>query len=56
MIEFSQQAHQAYERGQSLAELGGRGTEPTEHMVTETLIRSMYRYYLEVMRGEHAAM
>jgi salicylate 5-hydroxylase large subunit len=56
VIEFSQQAHQAYERGQSLAELGGRGTGPTEHMVTETLIRSMYRYYLEVMRGEHAAV
>jgi salicylate 5-hydroxylase large subunit len=29
----------------SLAELGGHGTEQTEHMVTETLIRSMYRYY-----------
>jgi salicylate 5-hydroxylase large subunit len=49
VIEFSQQAHRAYSQGESLAELGGRGTEATEHMVTETLIRSMYRYYREVM-------
>jgi len=49
VIEFSQQAHRAYAQGESLAELGGHGTEPTEHMVTETLIRSMYRYYREVM-------
>jgi salicylate 5-hydroxylase large subunit len=51
VIEFSQQSHEAYERAQSLAELGGRGTGPAEHMITETLIRSMYRYYLEAMRG-----
>jgi salicylate 5-hydroxylase large subunit len=45
VIEFSQQAHRGYSRTMSLAELGGHGTEQTEHMVTETLIRSMYRYY-----------
>jgi salicylate 5-hydroxylase large subunit len=49
VIEFSQQAHRAYTDGESLAELGGYGTEPTEHMVTETLIRSMYKYYREAM-------
>lgn len=49
VIEFSQQAHRAYDHGESLAELGGHGTEPTEHMVTETLIRSMYKYYREAM-------
>jgi salicylate 5-hydroxylase large subunit len=49
VIEFSQQAHRAYAHGESLAELGGHGTEPTEHMVTETLIRSMYKYYREAM-------
>jgi len=49
VIEFSQQAHRAYADGESLAELGGHGTEPTEHMVTETLIRSMYKYYREAM-------
>ena len=50
VIEFSQQAHRAYADRDSLAELGGRDTEPAEHMVTETLIRSMYRYYREVMK------
>jgi salicylate 5-hydroxylase large subunit len=50
VIEFSQQAHRAFGHGEVLAELGGHGTEPTEHMVTETLIRSMYRYYQEAMQ------
>jgi salicylate 5-hydroxylase large subunit len=49
VIEFSQQAHRAYSHGESLAELGGHGTEQTEHMVTETLIRSMYKYYRQAM-------
>jgi salicylate 5-hydroxylase large subunit len=56
VIEFSQQAHAAYEHGECLVELGGRESEgAVEHMVTETLIRSMYRYYREAMRREHAA-
>jgi salicylate 5-hydroxylase large subunit len=49
VIEFSQHAHHGYPDRESLAELGGRETEPAEHMVTETLIRSMYKYYQEVM-------
>ncbi len=50
VIEFSQQSHATYSGGECLAELGGRDCEPTEHMVTETLIRSMYQYYQSVMR------
>ena len=30
-------------------EMGGRGIENTEHMVTEVAIRAFYRYYREVM-------
>jgi salicylate 5-hydroxylase large subunit len=35
--------------GETLCELGGTGTGGTEHMVTETLIRSMYAYWRKVM-------
>jgi salicylate 5-hydroxylase large subunit len=37
------------EDGSTLCELGGTGTGGTEHMVTETLIRSMYAYWRKVM-------
>ena len=33
------------------AELGGREVGDTDHMVTETLIRGMYRYWREVMQA-----
>lgn len=50
VIEFSQQGFRQWgEGGSTLCELGGTGTEPTEHMVTETLIRSMYAYWRKVM-------
>jgi salicylate 5-hydroxylase large subunit len=50
VIEFSQSGFkQAGEAGSTLCELGGTGTEGTEHMVTETLIRSMYTYWRKVM-------
>ena len=50
VIEFSQSGFkQAGDAGTTLCELGGTGTEGTEHMVTETLIRSMYRYWRKVM-------
>jgi salicylate 5-hydroxylase large subunit len=50
VIAFSQQGFEQWgEGGETLCELGGRGTEPTEHMVTETLIRSMYAYWRKVM-------
>lgn len=49
VIEFSQQAFESRPGGHALAELGGHGVEDTEHMVTETLIRGMWRYWREVM-------
>ncbi len=54
VIEFSQDGFRQAGEGQSdkfstLCELGGTGTEMTEHMVTETLIRSMYAYWKKVM-------
>lgn len=50
VIEFSQAGFAQWgESGETLCELGGTGTEMTEHMVTETLIRSMYGYWKRVM-------
>jgi salicylate 5-hydroxylase large subunit len=50
VIEFSQAGFAQWgETGETLCELGGTGTEMTEHMVTETLIRSMYAYWKKVM-------
>ncbi len=49
VIEFSQQSFESRPDHRTLAELGGHGIEDTEHMVTETLIRGMYRYWREVM-------
>ncbi|WBY02743.1 aromatic ring-hydroxylating dioxygenase subunit alpha [Ramlibacter tataouinensis] len=50
VIEFSQDGFcQWGEDGRTLCELGGTGTGGTEHMVTETLIRSMYAYWRKVM-------
>lgn len=54
VIEFSQGGFAQWrsggdDTGHTLCELGGTGTEGTEHMVTETLIRSMYAYWKKVM-------
>jgi salicylate 5-hydroxylase large subunit len=50
VIAFSQDGFRQWgEGGSTLCELGGTDTEPTEHMVTETLIRSMYAYWRKVM-------
>jgi salicylate 5-hydroxylase large subunit len=50
VIEFSQDGFRQWgESGSTLCELGGTGTGGTEHMVTETLIRSMYAYWKKVM-------
>jgi salicylate 5-hydroxylase large subunit len=51
VIEFSQQAFESKPFHRTLAELGGRDVGDTEHMVTETLIRGMYRYWREVMEA-----
>ena len=51
VIEFSQAGFdQAGDSGATLCELGGTGTGMAEHMVTETLIRSMYAYWKKVMQ------
>lgn len=51
VIEFSQQAFESKPFHRAVAELGGREVGDTEHMVTETLIRGMYRYWREVMQA-----
>ena len=46
VIEFSQAGFQQFGAdAATLCELGGRDVAPTEHMVTETLIRGMYGYW-----------
>jgi salicylate 5-hydroxylase large subunit len=49
VIEFSQESFESKPFHRTVAELGGHGVENTEHMVTETLIRGMYRYWRDVM-------
>jgi salicylate 5-hydroxylase large subunit len=51
VIEFSQQAFESKPFHRTLAEMGGLDTENTEHMVSETLIRGMYRYWRRVMEA-----
>jgi salicylate 5-hydroxylase large subunit len=51
VIEFSQQSFESKPFHRTLAELGGREVGDTDHMVTETLIRGMYRYWREVMEA-----
>jgi salicylate 5-hydroxylase large subunit len=51
VIEFSQQAFESKPQHRALAELGGHGVNDTDHMVTETLIRGMYRYWRTVMEA-----
>jgi salicylate 5-hydroxylase large subunit len=50
VIEFSQRAFEST-NSQAIAEMGGREVGDTEHMVTETLIRGMYRYWRTVMEA-----
>ncbi len=49
VIEFSQHSFESKTEHRTLAELGGRTVEETDHMVTETLIRGMYEYWRKVM-------
>ena len=51
VIELSQQGFEQKPFHRTLAELGGTEVGDTEHMVTETLIRGMYRYWREVMEA-----
>jgi salicylate 5-hydroxylase large subunit len=49
VIEMSQDGFMQDQEFSTLCELGGTAVENTGHMVTETLIRGMYRYWREVM-------
>ncbi|OWT62165.1 aromatic ring-hydroxylating dioxygenase subunit alpha [Candidimonas nitroreducens] len=49
VIEFSQEGFRQKPEHRTIAELGGRSVENTDHMVTETLIRGMYAYWRKVM-------
>ena len=51
VIEHSQSSFESKPFHRAVAELGGREVGDTEHMVTETLIRGMYRYWREVMEA-----
>ena len=49
VIAFVQEAFAAHPQARTVSELDGRAAEPTDHMVTEALIRGMYGYWREVM-------
>jgi len=51
VIEFSQQSFRQNPGDHTVVELGGRDCADSDHMVTETLIRGMYRYWREVMEA-----
>ena len=51
VIELSQQGFEQKPFHRTLAELGGTDVADADHMVTETLIRGMYRYWREVMEA-----
>ena len=50
VIEFAQQGFEANDGARAVSELDGRDVKPTEHMVTETLIRGMFEYWRTVMQ------
>ena len=50
VIEFAQRAFEANPDARTYSELDGRDVRPTDHMVTETLIRGMYAYWRRVMQ------
>lgn len=49
VIELAQRGMAPHEGATTISEQDGRDVRNTEHMVTETLIRGMYRYYRQVM-------
>jgi salicylate 5-hydroxylase large subunit len=53
VIELSQMGFESRPWHRTLAELGGRTVEDTDHMVTETLIRGMYEYWRHVMEEKN---
>ena len=49
VMKLSQDGVSHYPEDTGLIEMGGRGTEDTDHMVTEAAIRAFYAYYRRVM-------
>lgn len=49
VIEFGQQGFEGSPNEAALVAMGGREIAPTDHMVTETAIRAMYKYWRGVM-------
>jgi anthranilate 1,2-dioxygenase large subunit len=49
IMKLSQDGISHYPNAQGLLEMGGRGREDTEQMVTEAAIRAFYDYYCHVM-------
>ena len=49
VIEWSQQGFEQKPAHRTVVEMGGYEVEDTDHMVTETLIRGMYKYWRKVM-------
>jgi salicylate 5-hydroxylase large subunit len=49
VIEMSQQGFSQHPDARTVARLGGTEVAPTDHMVTETLIRGMHAYWQKVM-------
>jgi salicylate 5-hydroxylase large subunit len=49
VIELSQRSFAASPGGHTVVELGGRDVGDADHMITETLIRGMYRYWHKVV-------
>jgi salicylate 5-hydroxylase large subunit len=50
VIEFVQNAFRANTQARTVSELDGKEVKPTDHMVTETLIRGMYAYWRSIMK------
>jgi salicylate 5-hydroxylase large subunit len=49
VMKLSQDGVSRYPQAAGVLEMGGRDTEDTDHMVTETAIRAFYAYYRRVM-------
>jgi salicylate 5-hydroxylase large subunit len=49
MMELSQKGIGQYSDATAVIELGGRGAQDEDHMVTEAPVRGFYKYYREVM-------
>jgi salicylate 5-hydroxylase large subunit len=49
VMQFSQEGISQQQRGAGFLEMGGRGTDDEDHMVTETAIRAFYSHYRRVM-------